>query len=34
MRGGLTCSTQERKCWTSKLRGKPHDKATKTLFGK
>jgi hypothetical protein len=34
MSGGLTCHTQEKQCWTSKLRDKPHDKATRTLFGK
>jgi hypothetical protein len=34
MSGGLTCHTQEKQCWTSRYRDKPHDKATKTLFGK
>ena len=34
MRGGLTCSTQEKQCWTSKARDKPYKKATHTLFGK
>ncbi len=34
MRGGLTCNAQEKQCWTSKARDKPHNKATQTLFGK
>lgn len=34
MSGGLTCNTEEKQCWTSKFREKPHDKATKTLFKK
>ena len=34
MSGGLTCHTQEKQCWTSRLRDKPDAKATRTLFGK
>lgn len=34
MRDGLTCDTREKQCWTSKLRDKPHDEATRALFGK
>jgi hypothetical protein len=34
MSGGLTCDTKVKQCWTSKLQDKPHEKATKTLFGK
>ena len=32
MSGGLTCDTDKKQCWTSKLGDKPHDRATKTLF--
>jgi hypothetical protein len=32
MTGGLTCDADKKQCWTSKLRDKPHDKGTKTLF--
>ena len=34
MSGGLTCHTDEKQCWTSRFREKPHDKATRTLFNK
>lgn len=32
MSGGLTCHTEVKLCWTSRLRDKPHAKAINTLF--
>jgi hypothetical protein len=33
MRGGLTCDTKVKTCWTNRYDKKVDAKATKTLFG-
>ena len=34
MRGGLTCDTKAKTCWTNRYDKKIDNKATRTLFGK